>query len=473
VAIRTGQVSIYFSLDEWDYIKGNKDLYEDGIKEEPQQLRPLDRDYEGQTDITTELEGALCCNNTTSNIGAEGADVCAEGNLTSSESSPVKQPPPANQIKEEAASWEEGNQSGCSIKLLKKPIKGTDTPTPIMGCSLNNSLSANYVSNGIKEEVVSWEESNQSDCSINPLTEQIQGRDTPTPIMGSSLNNSLSDNYISNVIKEEAVSCERGNHSLAVQLLEREKSPPAMEYNHVITTKYRKDLIKSIYEPLQETFTVPEICNCAECCVLDSNSQDLVTHQPIHTGDNPFHCNDCGKCFKRRSYLKVHQKIHTGEKPYSCSDCGKCFTHRSYLSVHQKIHTGERPYSCHDCGKSFTDRSSLNVHIRIHTGEKTHPCPDCGKCFTRRSNLNVHLKIHTGEKPFVCSECGKCFAHRSNLKVHRRIHTGEKAHSCPVCERSFTVRSTLTMHQRTHTREKPFARRRERFKRCSDLNVHH
>uniref|UniRef100_A0A1B8Y8J8 KRAB domain-containing protein n=1 Tax=Xenopus tropicalis TaxID=8364 RepID=A0A1B8Y8J8_XENTR len=43
VAIRCEDVSIYFSLEEWEYIKGNKALYREGIKEEePQQLRPLD-----------------------------------------------------------------------------------------------------------------------------------------------------------------------------------------------------------------------------------------------------------------------------------------------------------------------------------------------------------------------------------------------------------------------------------------------
>eukprot|EP00079_Xenopus_tropicalis_P015801 XP_004913901.2 PREDICTED: gastrula zinc finger protein XlCGF53.1-like [Xenopus tropicalis] len=42
VAIRCEDVSIYFSLEEWEYIKGNKALYREGIKEEePQQLHPL------------------------------------------------------------------------------------------------------------------------------------------------------------------------------------------------------------------------------------------------------------------------------------------------------------------------------------------------------------------------------------------------------------------------------------------------
>ncbi|KAG8431765.1 hypothetical protein GDO86_020056 [Hymenochirus boettgeri] len=60
-----------------------------------------------------------------------------------------------------------------------------------MGSNLNNSLSDNYISNGIKVELVSWEEE-CSDCTINPLTEQIQGTDPSTDTMGSNLNNSLS-----------------------------------------------------------------------------------------------------------------------------------------------------------------------------------------------------------------------------------------------------------------------------------------
>ncbi|XP_075144229.1 uncharacterized protein LOC142219177 [Leptodactylus fuscus] len=197
--------------------------------------------------------------------------------------------------------------------------------------------------------------------------------------------------------------------------------------------------------------------SCAECGKSFTRKRVLVEHQLIHTGEKPFPCLECGKFYARKSQLEIHQRSHTGERPFTCQECGKCFTQRSHLVKHQRIHKGEKPFLCLECGKWFTKKSNLVEHQKIHTGQNLFSCPDCGKCFTRKSVLSDHQRIHSGEKPFTCLDCGKCFNQKSALVRHQKIHTREKSYTCPECGQCFTCKVQLKIHHRMHTGEKVFS----------------
>nr|XP_033505974.1 zinc finger protein ZFMSA12A-like [Epinephelus lanceolatus] len=194
---------------------------------------------------------------------------------------------------------------------------------------------------------------------------------------------------------------------------------------------------------------------CIKCGNSFESIQDKFRHQCVHSIQK-FDCSQCGKRFTKMHLLSKHELTHTKNRVFTCRQCGEVYPTMSELRTHQKIHPPKLSNQCMQCGKVFSSVACLTAHELRHRQQRTQICTRCGKAFKNKHDLNLHMRSHTGERPFQCTYCGKRFSVSGNLNIHIRTHTGEKPYLCSDCGKAFVSAGELQIHRRTHTGEKPY-----------------
>ncbi|XP_053577439.1 zinc finger protein 420 isoform X2 [Bombina bombina] len=266
VPIKCDDVAVYFSMEEWDFIEGHKELYKDVMMETQQALRTMEiPGNESSDDIYTDEE-----------VKAEDLSVMCQM---------------------EAPMQEICDSAGRNYAKISSNTEQTEYQwlTNITEAAQQEIL-VNCSTGDLKIEVI-LDAEQTNDLYVNNQLEVVKQE--------------IGDN----IITGEFTNIHNPGHSqsadVSFSLLQNQKShiAPCSECGKKRFTGKSQRFIH------QKTHTEKKAFSCSVCGKRFNWKTNLMTHLKIHTGEKASSHPKCGKCFTQKSHLIKHQEMLFNQPP--------------------------------------------------------------------------------------------------------------------------------------------------------------